>query len=67
MLTQIGPGQWATEDGTYQITYRPGPADDYQITPTNNPRRWSIAGTLLEAQQRINGHRLSGGTNWKAK
>lgn len=64
MLIPTSPGKWLSQDGGYEVTHRPGANDDYQIVALANPGRWSIAATLNEADQRINGHRASNGRNW---
>jgi hypothetical protein len=64
MLIPTSPGKWLSQDAKYEVTHRPGEQDDYKIVPVDNPNRWSIAATLHEADQRINGHRKSGGRHW---
>ncbi|WP_433460655.1 hypothetical protein [Micromonospora sp. CA-248212] len=67
MLIPTGAGKWLSQDANYEVTHRPGGHDDYQIVCLAAPNRWSVAGTLIEADQRINGHRLSNGTNWNPR
>lgn len=64
MLIPTSAGKWLSQDGKYEVSHRPAGHDDYQISCLATPGRWSIAATLHEADQRINGHRRSKGANW---